>query len=60
MPGTRRLHPYEDPEIALVVFLDAGVGATHAAPVASKILRAYFGVTAPKPMPTAAPTTPAQ
>jgi penicillin-binding protein 2 len=51
--------PYEDPEIALVVFLDAGVGATHAAPVAAKIMRAYFGLVAPKPMPTAVPPTPA-
>ncbi len=51
--------PYEDPEIALVVFLDAGVGATHAAPVAAKIMRAYFGLSAPKPMPTAMPPTPA-
>jgi len=52
--------PYEDPEIAIVVFLDAGVGATHAAPVAAKIMRAYFGLTTPEPVPTAGPTAPAQ
>lgn len=35
--------PYEEPEVAVVVYLEYGVGATHAAPVARKILEAYFG-----------------
>ena len=35
--------PYDEPEIAVVVYLQHGVGATHAAPVAREILEAYFG-----------------
>ncbi len=35
--------PYEQPEIAVVVYLEHGVGATHAGPVARQILEAYFG-----------------
>ena len=35
--------PYEEPEIAVVVYLEHGVGAEHAAPVAREILEAYFG-----------------
>ncbi|MBI2909766.1 MAG: penicillin-binding protein 2 [Chloroflexi bacterium] len=34
--------PYENPEIALVVFLEEGNGAADAAPLAGKILRYYF------------------
>jgi penicillin-binding protein 2 len=34
--------PYEEPEIAVVVYLAHGVGATHAGPVAREILEAYF------------------
>ena len=34
--------PYDEPEIAVVVYLLHGVGATHAAPVAREILEAYF------------------
>jgi penicillin-binding protein 2 len=34
--------PAEDPQIAITVFLERGVGATHAAPLASKILDYYF------------------
>jgi penicillin-binding protein 2 len=34
--------PAGNPEIAITVFLERGVGATHAAPVASKILDYYF------------------
>lgn len=45
--------PYEDPEIALVVFLEAGgEGARNAVPVAARILRYYFGLPAPTPMPS--------
>jgi len=48
--------PYEDPEIALVVFLDnGGEGSRTAVPVASDILRYYFGIEDPQPTPTAAP-----
>ncbi len=47
--------PYEDPEIALVVFLeDGGEGSQTAVPVAADILRAYFGVPEPTPVPTEA------
>jgi cell division protein FtsI/penicillin-binding protein 2 len=34
--------PADDPQIAITVFLERGVGAIHAAPVASKILDYYF------------------
>ncbi|MCK9487474.1 MAG: penicillin-binding protein 2 [Dehalococcoidia bacterium] len=34
--------PYDEPEVAVVVFLEYGVGATHAGPVAREILEAYF------------------
>ena len=34
--------PYDDPEVAIVVYLEYGVGATHAGPVAREILTAYF------------------
>ncbi len=34
--------PYESPEIAVVVYLRHGNGATHAAPVARAIFEAYF------------------
>ncbi len=34
--------PFDDPEIALVVFQEHGAGSSTAAPVARKILRAYF------------------
>ena len=35
--------PFDDPEIAVVVFLEKGVGATNAGPVAKAILDYYFG-----------------
>ena len=34
--------PFEDPEIAVVVFLERGIGATHAGPVAKQIFDYYF------------------
>jgi penicillin-binding protein 2 len=34
--------PYEQPEIAVTVYLEHGVGATHAGPVARQIFEAYF------------------
>jgi cell division protein FtsI/penicillin-binding protein 2 len=34
--------PADDPQIAVTVFLERGIGATHAAPLASKILDYYF------------------
>ena len=34
--------PYEEPEIAVAVYLNHGSGALHAAPVAHDILEAYF------------------
>ena len=48
--------PYEEPEIAVVVYLAHGVGATHAAPVAREILEAYFGRRSP-PSASAIPAT---
>ncbi len=36
--------PYDDPQVAIVVYLEYGVGATHAGPVAREILTAYFGM----------------
>jgi penicillin-binding protein 2 len=42
--------PYENPEIAVVVFLyNGGEGSGAAAPVAQKILQAYFTDIAPRP-----------
>jgi penicillin-binding protein 2 len=35
--------PYDDPEIAVVVFIEKGIGATHAGPVAKQIFDYYFG-----------------
>lgn len=44
--------PYDDPEIALVVFLEGGgEGSQTAVPVAAKILRHYFGLPEPTPTP---------
>jgi len=43
--------PYDDPEIALVVFHEQGQGALTAAPAAKDILRHYF--TRPRPVPPA-------
>ncbi|MDP3768663.1 MAG: penicillin-binding transpeptidase domain-containing protein, partial [Dehalococcoidia bacterium] len=34
--------PFDDPEIAVVVFLEKGIGATHAGPVARDIFDYYF------------------
>ena len=34
--------PYEQPEVAVVVYLEHGVGSTHAGPVARRIMEAYF------------------
>ncbi len=34
--------PFDRPEVAVVVYLEHGVGALHAAPVARAILQAYF------------------
>ena len=36
--------PFERPEIAITVYLEQGVGTTHAGPVARAIFEAYFGV----------------
>jgi cell division protein FtsI/penicillin-binding protein 2 len=41
--------PAEEPEIALVVFLERGTGARDAAPLAGKILRHYFTSKGRKP-----------
>lgn len=47
--------PYNNPEIALVVFLEGGgEGSQKAVPVAVEIMRHYFGI--PKPEPTPTPT----
>jgi penicillin-binding protein 2 len=34
--------PYENPEIAVTIFLEQGVGATNAAPLASRIFLYYY------------------
>jgi penicillin-binding protein 2 len=51
--------PYVDPEIVVTVFIaNGGEGSTNAAPVAAKILQAYFNVgqEAPAAEPTVTPT----
>jgi penicillin-binding protein 2 len=52
--------PYQDPEIVVTVFIaNGGEGSSVAAPVAAKILRAYFKVDAPIPTPpSTAPRAP--
>jgi penicillin-binding protein 2 len=48
--------PYENPEIAIAVFLyNGGEGSTFAAPVAAEILSAYFDAPLVEPVPTTAP-----
>jgi len=50
--------PYEDPEIALVVFLEGGgEGSQTAVPVASRILRHYFQLDQPTAVPTPEPVS---
>jgi penicillin-binding protein 2 len=45
--------PYEDPEIALVVFLEGGgEGSQVAVPVAAEIMHHYFDLPEPTPVPT--------
>lgn len=39
--------PYDEPEVAVVVYLEYGVGSTHAGPVAKAILEAYFALKSP-------------
>jgi len=39
--------PYDDPAVAVAVYLEYGVGATHAGPVAREILQAYFAPSVP-------------
>lgn len=34
--------PYDNPEVVVTVYFDIGIGGTHAAPVAGKILEYYF------------------
>lgn len=46
--------PADNPEIAVTVFLERGVGATNAAPLAAKILDYYFH----RPLRAAAPAAP--
>ncbi len=36
--------PYDEPEIAVTVYLEHGVGATHAGPVARQIMESYFAL----------------
>jgi len=45
--------PYDDPEIVVVVYLEHGVGQTHAGPVARRIFEAYFGLNQPPTAPGA-------
>jgi penicillin-binding protein 2 len=45
--------PVEEPEIALVIFVaGGGEGTATAAPIATEILRYYFGLPEPQPTPT--------
>ena len=39
--------PFDKPEIAIAIYLEHGVGAIDAGPVAQEILRAYFGTRRP-------------
>jgi len=36
--------PYDDPEVAVIVYLEYGVGQTYAGPVAKEILEGYFAL----------------
>ncbi|MGE0136013.1 MAG: penicillin-binding protein 2 [Dehalococcoidia bacterium] len=36
--------PYDDPQVAVIVYIEHGVGQTYAAPVAKRILEAYFNL----------------
>ncbi len=48
--------PYQEPEIVVAAFVaNGGEGSSVAAPVAAKVLRAYFGIDASAPRPTASP-----
>jgi penicillin-binding protein 2 len=53
--------PYDDPDIALAVFIDGSgldyllEGSRHAAPVAAEILRSYYDLPEWSPPPTATP-----
>lgn len=49
--------PYDEPEIALAVYLNHGSGALHAAPVAHDILYAYFNPPTPQVGTLASPDT---
>ena len=40
--------PYDSPQIAVVVYLEHGIGSRHAAPVARSIFEAYFRLAAAK------------
>lgn len=42
--------PYEDPEIAVVVYIEHGVGQTYAGPVAKRIFEAYFALPPGQPL----------
>jgi cell division protein FtsI/penicillin-binding protein 2 len=37
--------PFDDPEIAVAVYVEHGIGSTHAGPVARRIFEHYFGLT---------------
>ncbi|MBC8249079.1 MAG: peptidoglycan glycosyltransferase, partial [Anaerolineales bacterium] len=51
--------PAEEPEIALLVFVaGGGEGAATAVPIATEILRYYFGLPEPQPTPTPTPDSP--
>ena len=39
--------PFDEPEIAVVVYLKYGIGSTHAGPVAREIFERYFGLGQP-------------
>ena len=41
--------PFEDPEIAVAVYVEHGIGSTHAGPVARAMFEEYFNLTEPAP-----------
>jgi penicillin-binding protein 2 len=53
--------PVQDPKIAVTVFVERGSSSKDAAPIASRILRQYFGIPegAPEPPPPPPPAPPA-
>ncbi len=47
--------PFEEPEIAVAIYVEHGVGSTHAGPVARAMFEHYFGLVAPPELAAAVP-----